>query len=132
MLSGDFHTHERDFQSPIGNAQFLFLCNPPPLPHPKKNQALTSLYHFVTQKNTNWRHISLARGDHWDSKLSANIQCEKNNLSVFSNFPKICKKIHKKSMFLANFWQITEYSHGYLHCTVSSWHQKLIFICIIP
>ena len=36
MLSGDFHAHARDFQSPIGNAHFLFLCNPPPPPLLKK------------------------------------------------------------------------------------------------
>ena len=40
----------------------------------------------ITKKNTNWRHNSLAGTDHWNSKLTKYILCEKDNYSVFLIF----------------------------------------------
>ena len=42
--------------------------------------------------------------DHWFSKLSANIQCEKSNHSLFLNFPKICKNFDKKNYVPGISW----------------------------
>ena len=80
-----------------GSAQFIFLCN-----H-KKSDASRVFITFlcVTQKILN---ILLAGSDQWDSKLSTNIQCEKNSQSVFFTFPKnLQKKSTKKTIFLAYF-----------------------------
>ena len=47
--------------------------------------------------------MSLVGSDHYNSKLSTNIQFEENNHSVFLIFPKLCKKIDKKSILMAYF-----------------------------
>ena len=49
------------------------------------------------------RHISLAGSDHWNSKLSTNIQCNKNNQSVFLIF---FLKSARKSTKKLYFWHI--------------------------
>ena len=78
-----------------GNTQFLFCATS------QKSGALQVCITFLqlNQKNTDWGHNSLTGTDHWNSKLSTNIQCEKNNLPVCSIFQKIFKKINKKTYF---------------------------------
>ena len=72
--------------------QFMLLCKP------QKSGALRAFIPFleVTQKIP-------SESDRRDSKLSKNIQCEKNSHSLFFNFPKICKNIDEKTTFLAHF-----------------------------
>ena len=41
--------------------------------------------------------------DHWNSKLSTNVHCEKSNHSDFLTFQEICKKINKETIFLTHF-----------------------------
>ena len=81
-----------------GNSQFLFLCNP------QRSGASRVCISFpqITQK-INLRQNSLAGTDHWNSKLSTNIQCGNNKHSAFLIFQKICKKINKKTIFLTYF-----------------------------
>ena len=61
---------------------------------------------------------------HWNSKLSTNILCEKKNHLDFLIFPNFCKKINKKTIFLAysgSLKTMAETSCGYLHCTITFW-----------
>ena len=73
--------------------QFLFLCNPPKL------DALRVCITFpqIAQKILT-KYNSLAGTDHWNSKLSTNIHCERN-YSAFLVFQKICKKINTYKNF---------------------------------
>ena len=58
------------------------------------------------------KDISLARTYHRNSKLSTNIQCERNNCSVFLIFQKICKKINKKRKNISDiFWAFKSKLH---------------------
>ena len=62
--------------------QFILLCNP------QKSVASQVRINFlqITQKihiSYFIRHISLSGTDHWNSKLSTNIQCKKSNQSAF-------------------------------------------------
>ena len=43
--------------------------------------------------------VGMGGTDHWNSKLSTNVQCEKNNYSS----QKICTKINKITTFLTHF-----------------------------
>ena len=60
-----------------------------------------NLYFCVTPKNREL--ISLVGSDHRDSELSTNIQCEKNNLSLFLIFQKSAKILAKK-LYLWHTW----------------------------
>ena len=66
-------------------------------------------------------------------QLSTNIQCEKNNHSL--NFPKICKNIDRKTIFLAYFGHLKANYRLFLrllilHCFFLT--LITVFICIIP
>ena len=72
-------------------------------------------------KNTNWRQNSLAGTDHWNTKLSTNIQYEKSNYSVFLIFQKTCKNINKKTHIFDIFWVFKSklqiiHPVTYIHC----------------
>ena len=45
----------------------------------------------------------MAGTNHWNSKLSTNIQCKKNHHSTFLIFQKLCQNINKKTISLAYF-----------------------------
>ena len=73
--------------------------------------------------------------DHWNSKLSTNIQWKKNNHSVFLIFQKLCQNINKKTCF----WHIL----GPLKANNRLFMQLLrlqflpdskncLFICLVP
>ena len=62
--------------------QFIVLCN---LQESGLSRVSTT-FPQITKKNTNWRHNSLAGTDHWNSKLTKYILCEKDNYSVFLIF----------------------------------------------
>ena len=47
--------------------------------------------------------VGMGGTDHWNSKLSTNVQCEKNNHSDFLISQKICTKINKITIFLTHF-----------------------------
>ena len=80
-----------------GNAQFLFLCNPPK----SGNSKVSITFLQVTQNRLtkdifNWLELITEI-----LSFLKNIQYEKNNHSVFLIFLKTCKKIDKKTIFLA-------------------------------
>ena len=62
------------------------------------------MLHLRYPRHAPEKHISLSGSDHWDSKLSTNIHCEKSNRSVFLNSPTICKKKMKKNYIPDIFW----------------------------
>ena len=74
-----------------GNAQFLFLFNPR-----KSDASRVCITLLQITKKMLTKDISLAGTYHWNSKISTEIHCEKNNLSAFLIFQKICKKLKKK------------------------------------
>ena len=67
-----------------------------------KNQVLHESFLKYLKKYKE-RLISLAGSDHWGSKLSTNIQCEKKNHSLFKIFQKSAKKSTKETISLAYF-----------------------------
>ena len=82
-----------------GNTQFIFLFY-----HQKSGASQVRITFLqLTQKNTDWKHISLTGTNHWNSKLSTNIQCKKNHHSAFLIFQKLCQNINKKTISLAYF-----------------------------
>ena len=71
-------------------------------------------------KNTNLRHNSLARTDHWNSKLSTNIQCEKKNHSAFLIFQNL-QRNQQKNYISDIFWTFKSklqiiHAVTYIHC----------------
>ena len=53
-------------------------------------------------KNINHRYIFLTETDRCGSKLSGNIQFEKENIHFFFIFPKICKKMKVQKLYFLN------------------------------
>ena len=101
------------------------------------NARLTTLHLFSSNnsKNTKWRHNWLTGTDHWDSKLSTNIQYEKNNHSADLIFQKTCKEVNKKQYFwhiLDIQKQIIDNSWSYLHSLFLPDSNKCFFICLVP
>ena len=97
-----------------------------------------SLHHFSSNnsKNANWRHISLAATDHWNSKLSTNIQCEKNNHSAFLIFQKLCQNINKKNyisdIFLAFRIKLQIIHAATYIALLLPDSNNCFFICLLP
>ena len=104
-----------------GNVQFLLLCKPPKSCTPQV--CITFLQ--VTQK------ILTKDIFHWLELITEILSflqtfSVRKTTSRFFKFPKIYMKIDKISYIHGIFWafkyKITDYSRGYLHSTVSSWH----------
>ena len=89
-----------------------------------KIRCFISLHNFPwnNSKNTNYRYISSTGTDHWNSKLSTNIQSDKNNHSVFFNISENLKENQQNAIFLA-------YSE-YLKTHYRSFMQLLTSYCL--
>ena len=105
---------------------------------PQKIRRFTSLHYLSSSnsKNTNQRHIWLAVMDHWFSKLSANIQCKKNNYSAFWIFQKLCQNINKKKLYFGIFWALKS-KLEIIHAATSIVlflpdSNHCFFICVVP
>ena len=106
--------------------QLIFLCN---------LQKLGATWVCITSssnnsKSTYEKHSSLARTDHWNSKLSANIQCKKNNHSAFIMFQKICQNINEKTKLLAYLGPLKANHSWFMRLLTDS--NNCFFICLVP
>ena len=59
--------------------------------------------------------------DHWNSKLSTNVHCEKSNHSAFLTFQEICKKNQQRNYISDTFWTFKSklqiiHAATYIHC----------------
>ena len=102
------------------------MCNPPP----PQIRRFTSVYYFSSNnsKNSNWRHISLTGSDHWNSKLSNNIQCKENNHSALLIFQKLCQNIKKENYISGIFWAFKSKLQIILAATLHCFFRALITI----
>ena len=92
-----------------------------------------SLHHFssTNSKNTNWRHNSLAGNDHWNSKLSTHIWCEKNNHSAFLIFQNINKKNYISGIFCV-FKSKLEINHAAIYIVLFlPDSNNCFFVCLV-
>ena len=91
---------------------------------------------------TSWKPTNICWGtsqdgsDYWDSKLSTNIQCEKNNHSLFFSFPKIYKNIEKANDIPGILWAFKSrlqiiFAAPYMLLFLPD-ANNCFFICIIP
>ena len=105
--------------------QFMLLCKP------QKSGALRAFIPFleVTQKIP-------SESDRRDSKLSKNIQCEKNSHSLFFNFPKNLQKYWRKNYIPGTLWAFKSrlqiiLAANYIALFLPN-SNNWFFMCIIP
>ena len=97
-----------------------------------------SVHYFSSNisKSTNERHISLAGTNHWNSKLSTNIQYKKNNHSAFLIFQKLCQNINNKKLYFWHIWAFESklliiHAAAYIALFLS-YSNNCFFICLVP